>query len=136
MAAEIVKIRTLFSILPKRKFGSRKVLCLLNFKIRNYGLSTATNPYIYHPQTRTLESEVQAMYLTKSVLMKDMPISLKQPVPYMVHQDLMNSFRRSIIQSRVFSYSGERSTRFSSAMPLMLNLQKAVWSHAAGYERQ
>ena len=133
MAAEIVKIRPLFSILSKRNSGSREILCCLLCKNRCRELNTATNPYIYHPQTRTMESEVQAMYLTKSVLIDEMPPTLKQSVSDLLHQDLMNSFKRSIIQTRVFSYTGERSTRFSSALPLMLNLQKSVWSHAARY---
>ena len=131
MAAEIERVRPFFSHLCKLNLESRRALLRSVCKTQKCGLTRAVNPYIYHPQTRTLEAEVQAMYLTKSVLTNGMPTSLEQSNKDLLHPDLMNSFKRSIIQTRVFSYAGERSTRFSCALPLMLNLQKAVWSHAA-----
>jgi len=85
---------------------------------------------MYHPLTRTLESEVQALYLTKAVRKEGMPPSLVDSNEILPRDELTNSFKRSIIQSRVFSSSGERKTR-NAAVPVMLNLQKVVWSHAA-----
>ncbi|EDO38360.1 predicted protein [Nematostella vectensis] len=94
-------------------------------------LSTMVKPYIFHSKTRTLESDSQGLYLTKSVLVGDMPTFGSENTFEAIDRDeLMSRYRQCVLQTRLFNYEGERSTKTTCAMPLMQNMMKVVWSLA------
>jgi hypothetical protein len=105
---------------------------LLPFRYSSGGqavLSTAAKPYAFHPKTRTLEAENQALYLTKTILKEGLPVSVRSnSFEDSLRDQLMNRFRQCIIQTRLFNYEEERSTKTTCALPLMVNMLKVVWS--------
>lgn len=107
---------------------------LLSFRYilgRYAGLSTATKPYAFHPKTRTLESDIQALSLTKTILKPDLPAPLQSNVlKDSLRDKMMDRFRQCLVQTRLFNYEEERSTKTTCALPLMMNMMKIVWSEA------
>lgn len=93
-------------------------------------LRSAASPFVYHPQTRVLEPEIQALYLTKATRMEDIWSCVEgDKLDDTLRAEFMSRFRKNIIQARLFNYEGERSTRQTCALPLMQNMLKEVWSH-------
>ncbi|XP_031566388.1 39S ribosomal protein L37, mitochondrial-like [Actinia tenebrosa] len=110
---------------------------LLSFRYilgRHAGLCTAVKPYAFHPKTRTLESDIQALYLTKTIQKEGLPDSLQKSILDDTLTDkMMDRFRQCVVQTRLFNYEGERSTKTTCALPLMLNMMKVVWSEANSF---
>lgn len=48
---------------------------------------------------------------------------------------MMSKFKQNIIQTRLFNFEGDVATRDMSAMPLMQNMLRVVWSYANRYVR-
>ena len=92
--------------------------------------SSWLKPFIYHPQSRTLEPELQALYLTKTIEMKNFASCLTDVMMEpSLKEDMMSKFRENVIQTRLFNYEGEIATRDMSALPLMQNMLRVIWSH-------
>ena len=52
---------------------------------KDYCVSANTKPYVYHPQSRTLEPENQTLYLTKTLEMGDISTCLQSSHLVTVH---------------------------------------------------
>lgn len=110
---------------------NHKLLSFRHILGRHAGLSTAAKPYAFHPKTRTLESDIQALYLTKTILKPGLPASLQSNIiEDSLRDKMMDRFRQCVVQTRLFNYEEERSTKTSCALPLMMNMMKVVWSEA------
>lgn len=99
---------------------------------KGYSIAAEIQPYVYHPQSRVLEPEKQSLYLTKTLQMGGITKCLQQTViDRKVRKEMMEKFRESVIQTRLFNYEGEHATRDMCAMPLMQNMLRVVWSYTS-----
>lgn len=98
---------------------------------KGYSSSPSIQPYVYHPQSRTLEPENQAFYLTKTLQMGDISSCLQDTViDPTIREQMMSKFRQNVIQTRLINYEGDHATRNMCALPLMQNMLRVIWSYA------
>lgn len=99
---------------------------------KGYSVAAEIQPYVYHPQSRVLEPEKQTLYLTKTLQMGGITKCLQQiAIDRKVRKEMMERFRESVIQTRLFNYEGEHATRDMCAIPLMQNMLRVVWSYTS-----
>ena len=98
---------------------------------KDYCVSANTKPYVYHPQSRTLEPENQTLYLTKTLEMGDISTCLQSSrLDPLTREDMMSKFRQNVIQTRLINHEGDHATRDMNALPLMQNMLRVMWSYS------
>ena len=98
---------------------------------KDYCVSANTKPYVYHPQSRTLEPENQTLYLTKTLEMGDISTCLQSShLDLSTREDMMSKFRQNVIQTRLINHEGDHATRDMNALPLMQNMLRVMWSYS------
>lgn len=103
---------------------------------RGYCDAVAKESYLYHPKIRPLEPEIQTLSLTKTLHMGDISSCLQGTfIDPVKREAMMSKFKQNIIQTRLFNFEGDVATRDMSAMPLMQNMLRVVWSYANRYVR-
>ena len=102
---------------------------------KDYCVSANTKPYVYHPQSRTLEPENQTLYLTKTLEMGDISTCLQSShLDLSTREDMMSKFRQNVIQTRLVNHEGDHATRDMNALPLMQNMLRVTWSYSGRWE--
>ncbi|KAJ7333127.1 39S ribosomal protein L37, mitochondrial [Desmophyllum pertusum] len=101
---------------------------------RGYCDAVAKESYLYHPKIRPLEPEIQTLSLTKTLHMGDISSCLQETfIDPVKREAMMSKFKQNIIQTRLFNFEGDVATRDMSAMPLMQNMLRVVWSYANSF---
>ena len=99
---------------------------------KGYCVAAEIQPYVYHPKSRILEPENQALYLTKTLQMGGVSKCLPDTViDRKVRKEMMAKFRQNVIQTRLVNFEGEHATRNMCALPLMQNMLRVVWSYSS-----
>lgn len=99
---------------------------------KEYCISASIQPYVYHPQSRVLEPENQALYLTKTLQMGDVSSCLQDTViEPTAREEIMAKFKQNIIQTRLINFEGDHATRDMCSLPLMQNMLRVVWSYSS-----